>query len=165
MEQHFTKKKIAAFVVLRLLIGWHFLYEGVVKLHNPAWTAKAYLLNASGPFKTFFGWLASDSLLAFVDFMNVFGLIAIGLGLILGIREQWVSIAGIVLLLFYYVSQPPFQGSSQLAVEGNYFFVNKNLIEAATLWVLYYFPTGQYLGLGILYRKSLSAQIPLNETS
>ena len=31
--------------------------------------------------------------------------------------------------------------------EGSYIVVNKNLIEACALWVLYVFPTSQYIGI------------------
>ena len=33
-------------VVLRVLIGWHFLYEGISKLINPYWSSAAYLLDS-----------------------------------------------------------------------------------------------------------------------
>ena len=158
MEQ-LSKKQVTVLVTLRLFIGWHFLYEGVTKLYNPAWTSKAYLLNASGPFKGFFQWLAGDGIIAAVDYLNIFGLLAVGLGLILGFWERIASVGGIILLLFYYFSQPPFPGVEQLATEGNYMLINKNLIEAATLWALYYFPTAQYLGFERLFKKPNASQV------
>ena len=36
-------------IFLRLAIGWHFLYEGLMKLYNPDWTAFGYLASAQGP--------------------------------------------------------------------------------------------------------------------
>ena len=39
----------AAIVALRMLIGWHFLYEGLAKLTNPYWTAAGYLAESKGP--------------------------------------------------------------------------------------------------------------------
>ena len=50
-------------VLLRILIGWHFLYEGVIKAYNPSWTSRGYLLSAS-ILKPFFNWLAGDSLIS-----------------------------------------------------------------------------------------------------
>ncbi len=55
--QNFSANQRFALVLLRILIGWHFLYEGVIKAYNPAWTAKGYLLSAS-VLKPFFAWLA-----------------------------------------------------------------------------------------------------------
>jgi thiosulfate dehydrogenase (quinone) large subunit len=53
-----------------------------------------------------------------------------------------------VLLAFYYLSHPPLISTEYLIPsEGNYLFINKNLIELVALWVLYLFPTGRYIGL------------------
>ena len=54
MLMNYTRFQLTGLVLLRLTIGWHFLYEGVIKLHNPYWSAKGYLLSAEGVFKPFF---------------------------------------------------------------------------------------------------------------
>ncbi|MEM7549411.1 MAG: DoxX family protein [Bacteroidota bacterium] len=164
MNYGLSKKHIRALILLRMLVGWHFLYEGVIKLYNPAWTSKTYLLSASGPFKGFFQWLAEDRIISIIDFLNVFGLMAVGLALVLGLWERLGAVGGIVLLLFYYLAQPPFPGIDQTGAEGNYFLVNKNLIEAAALFVLYYLPTGYYVGLARLFHKNEEHQKPLNQS-
>jgi len=38
--------------------------------------------------------------------------------------------------------------------EGSYIIVNKNLIEACALFVLYYFPTSHLIGLDRILSKS-----------
>ena len=45
-------------VALRVLIGWHFLYEGVVKLLEPNWTSGAYLAESRWIFAPIFHWIA-----------------------------------------------------------------------------------------------------------
>jgi len=30
-------------VILRIVIGWHFLYEGIAKIYTPDWTSAGYL--------------------------------------------------------------------------------------------------------------------------
>ena len=48
----------------------------------------------------------------------------------------------------YYFFAPPLVGLEYgKPNEGSYIVVNKNLIEACALWVLYSFPTSQYLGI------------------
>lgn len=148
-----TKSQISAVVILRLLIGWHFLYEGVLKIFTPSWTARGYLLSAEGPFEDFFIGLARDGLIETIDFLNIAGLIAIGLALVLGFMERPAALAGTVLLITYYLAHPPFMGLSQLGMEGNYWLVNKNLIEAAALLVVSVFPTAQVFGLELLLRR------------
>ncbi|MCA9055547.1 MAG: hypothetical protein KDA75_17015, partial [Planctomycetaceae bacterium] len=51
-------------VLLRLAIGWQFLYEGLWKydtLDSPSpWTAKGYLANAEGPLRDHFRSMVGD---------------------------------------------------------------------------------------------------------
>ena len=42
-EGKLSRSQMIAVVVLRILIGWHFLYEGLSKLMNPGWSAAGYL--------------------------------------------------------------------------------------------------------------------------
>ena len=141
--------QLTALVALRTLIGWHFLYEGLVKLINPDWSSIGYLLDSQWIFQGFFHSLAANqAVLAAVDFINMWGLILIGLGLILGTFTRIASLAGILLLTFYYLSHPPLPGLKYaLPNEGSYLIVNKTLIEIFAIWAIYKFPTGTRIGL------------------
>ncbi len=140
-------------VLLRLLIGWHFLYEGVIKLYNPSWTAKGYLLSAEF-LKPVFVSLAGDGLIDIVDALNIGLLIFVGVMLMAGLKTGWAAIGGMLLLALYYLAHPPFTGITQGPAEGSYWIVNKNLIELVALYVLYQFPTATTFGLEALFRKS-----------
>lgn len=141
-----------ALAILRIFIGWHFLYEGVIKAYNPAWTAKGYLLSAS-ILKPFFTWLASDSLISVIDNLNIAALIIVGVSLIAGIKVRWGCLVGIALLLLYYLAHPPFPGLPQGPSEGSYWIVNKNLVEMAALFVVYLFPLANASGQEVLFSK------------
>jgi thiosulfate dehydrogenase [quinone] large subunit len=145
----YSRTQLTALVALRMLIGWHFLYEGIAKAINPYWTSAQYLGDAEWWFAGIFHSIStSPGALAVVDFLNTWGLIAIGLGLLLGCLTRAATIAGIVLLALYWIANPPFPGYSySMPREGNYIIVNKTLIELAALVVLLYFPTGQLVGL------------------
>jgi thiosulfate dehydrogenase [quinone] large subunit len=136
-------------VALRLAIGWHFLYEGLVKLANPNWSSAGYLLDSAGFLKSFyFNLAANPEILKVVDFLNVWGLVFIGLGLILGMFTKVAIISGIVLMAFYYLSHPPFIGLKYaVPIDGSYLVVNKMVIEALALGVLLAFPTWKEWGL------------------
>jgi thiosulfate dehydrogenase (quinone) large subunit len=151
--QKLTAVQGYALVLLRILIGWHFLYEGVIKAYNPSWTAKGYLLSAS-ILKPFFTWIAGDSLISVIDTLNIVGLIAVGASLLIGMKVRWGCIGGILLLLLYYLAHPPFPGLPQGPAEGSYWIVNKNLIEMAALFVIYQFPLTSVFGLGNLFSKN-----------
>ncbi|MDH4257652.1 MAG: DoxX family membrane protein [Candidatus Aminicenantes bacterium] len=145
----YTTVQLAALVSLRVLIGWHFLYEGIVKVINPYWSSAGFMLETKGIFKGLAtSIVASPDTLGFIDFLNKWGLILIGLGLIAGCLTRVASIAGMALLFLYYVFHPPFIGYSFVTpVEGSYLLVDKNLIELCALFVLNFFPTGMHIGL------------------
>ena len=158
----FTTAQTGSLVLLRLLIGWHFLYEGVIKIYSPSWTAKGYLLSASF-LQPFFRWMAGESTIAAIDIMNIAALIMVGLGLLWGFRTKWASLIGIGLLMMYYLAHPPFPGFPQGPSEGSYWLVNKNLIEAAALYVIFLFPTETSFGIERLWSKPVLANTkPVN---
>jgi len=95
-------------IVLRLAIGWHFFYEGLVKLLNPTWSAANFLNGSRGFLSGFFNWLASDpAILNVVDFLNVWGLLLIGIGLFIGFITRISVYGGILLLMMYYLCKSP----------------------------------------------------------
>ncbi len=147
-----SQSQTSALVILRMLIGWHFLYEGVIKFYSPSWTAKGYLLRATY-MESFFHWLASDSMISTIDTLNIAALLLVGAGLILGFKTQVASLIGIGLLLMYYFAHPPFPGYEQGIAEGSYWIINKNLIEAAALLVIFLFPTSISFGLERFFAK------------
>ncbi len=125
--------------VLRMAIGWHFLYEGVSKLIINDWTSFSYLANSTGPFSGFYHWLTSSgAVLQTVDILNICGLILIGLALVTGLLSRVASIAGVLLLTLYYFAYPPFGDSLLSADEGHVYIIDRNFIEAVALMVLFF---------------------------
>ncbi len=141
--------QMAMIVVLRVVIGWHFLYEGVAKLTKPSWSAAGFLLQSRGPFADVFHWMAADpDRLAVVNQMNMWGLTAIGLGLVLGCFTRLASAAGILIILLFYLCNPPFPGYFySIPMEGSYVVVNKNLVELVGLAVVLVTGSGRAAGL------------------
>lgn len=138
-----------ALVALRMLIGWHFLYEGLAKLTNEYWTSAGYLAEAQGPLGGLFVRLAaSPTAVTVIDAANAWGLTLIGLGLLFGLLARPAAIAGIALLALYYVAAPPFPWLEySMPAEGSYLVVNKVLVELAALMVVLAFPTSRRWGL------------------
>jgi thiosulfate dehydrogenase (quinone) large subunit len=147
-----TTPQKTSLVVLRVLIGWHFLYEGIIKLYNPSWTAKGYLLSAE-LFKPVFQWMASESMISIIDTLNIVGLLIVGVSLLGGLRVKWGCIVGIGLLAMYYLAHPPFSSVPQGPEEGSYWIVNKNLIEIAALFAVYIFPTSSAFSVERFFKR------------
>ncbi len=135
--------------VIRVAIGWHFLFEGISKLFMESWTSQAYLANATGFLSGFYHWLAgSEAIVRGVDFLNIYGLIFIGVALFVGLFVRMASVAGILLLLLYYFAYPPWGTSLFGSPEGHFFIVNRNFIEAfVLLWFVIRTETGYSIDL------------------
>ena len=88
------------------------------------------------------------------DSVNEWGLTLVGISLLLGLFSRYSALVGMGFVMLYYLFAPPLLGLEYSRPgEGSYIIVNKNLIEACALWVLYVFPTGHIIGLDRLLTK------------
>ena len=162
-EENTNKAQSVALIVLRTLIGWHFLYEAYFKIVSPAWsrnggpltpwTSAGYLQGASGPLGGIFHRLVNAGCTAWLDRGVKIVLLVIGLSLILGLFTRvglWLALAMLTLFYLLYV---PTLGIPQPNNEGTYLIVNKTLIEAAAVAVLLMFDTGRIAGLDLFLKR------------
>lgn len=150
------------YALLRMAIGWHFLYEGVWKLVQENWSAKGFLQSSdwfAGPL--FKALAANPVVMRGIDLANEWGLVLIGLGLIAGVLARWAAGAGALLLVFYYVCQPPWLNATG---DAHYLFLDVRLVEALALGVLVCTP-GPGIGdvLRGLWAKIRKASAPETE--
>lgn len=168
-SQTYSTIQSSILFILRIAIGWHFLYEGITKLLTPDWSSATYLNLSRWILGDFFNWIAANpDILKIVDFLNIWGLIFIGLGLIFGIFTRIASISGMFLLLLYYVANPPFIGYDfGVPTEGNYLIVDKNFVEFVALGVLTFFPASKEFSIdnliAILKNKKQKSVKPKNK--
>jgi len=151
LDTKWTNSQFFLLLGLRVVIGYHFLFEGFNKLFASAWSSGAYLSQAKWIFSDLFISLSSSP--AFVgisDLLNIWGQIFIGLGLILGLFTRTAAYAGAVLILLYYITYPPF-------IEG-YIFVDRNLLELFGLLIIAVFSAGQIFGIDAIISKVKGGQ-------
>jgi thiosulfate dehydrogenase [quinone] large subunit len=168
-----SRTQQTALVILRTVIGWHFLYEGLVKILWPAWTragvpmgrfsSAGYLRSSTGPFADAFSTFADASWLPWLDLLVAWGLLLAGLGLMLGLFTQVACAGALVLLALFYLSWLPTKGVYEPGTEGNYLLVNKNLVEAAAVAVVFAFRTGRIAGLDLLLARPRAEALPVAE--
>ena len=104
----FARGPMIAITVLRVLVGWHFLYEGLSKLTAPSFTAAGYLKQAKGPLAGAFHSLAArPDLLGNADLITMWGLTLVGALLILGLFTRLASLARIAFVLMFYLAIHP----------------------------------------------------------
>lgn len=155
-----SRLQATGLVVLRTLIGWHFLYEAYFKLLLPGWTragaplahwsAAGYLAAATGPFAGVFHALGASSLAPWIDRAVPVGLLVVGLSLTLGLFTRLGCAIAILMLSLFYLSAIPTTGVPATGQEGNYLFVSKNLIELTAVVVVMAFHTGRIAGIDLL---------------
>ena len=162
MDGTHSRWPLIAITVMRVLVGWHFLYEGIAKLTSDSWSAAGYLRQARGPFADQFRWLASQpNLLENANLITMWGLTIVGALLILGLFTRLASLGGIAFLLLFYFANPPFVGYFySLPSEGSYLIVNKNLVELGALLVILVTGSGRFAGLDRLLHALIFARRP-----
>ena len=157
----YTNAQLSWLVVLRVLIGWFFLYEGLAKILSPNWTSYGYLMDSKGIFSPLFTMIAGNpTMMAVADFINIYGLTIIGLLLILGLFERVGYLGAAILLLLYYLSHPPLINVEYLLPsEGTTLWVDKNLVMLVAVIVLYFSPTSKIIGLDRAFFKDRSRYV------
>jgi len=161
----YSPLQVFVLVALRLLIGWHILYEGISKLLIPNWSSMAFLQESKWILSGFSGWIISHpGVLSAVDFLNTWGLIAIGAGLILGLFTRTAAISGAILIFIYYLNAAPLVGLEYtIPSDGSNLVINKTLIESVALVALAAFPSGSFAGLDMLISGFINSHHKLEE--
>ena len=92
----YTRFQSVSLTILRILIGWHIFYEGIAKLLTPGWSSAGFLKESKWIFSDLLNWILSHpEVLKALDFLNIWGLILIGAGLILGLFIRIASLSGV----------------------------------------------------------------------
>lgn len=133
-------QKISLFL-LRVSLGWMFFYAGITKVLNPNWSAAEYVGGAK-TFVNFFQWLLQPGILPIVNFVNEWGLVLLGVSLILGIGVRLASVLGAILMLLYYLPILDFPYPN-----AHSFIVDDHIIYVAALLFLGAMKAGRTWGL------------------
>ena len=144
-----SRSAMIAITLLRVIVGWHFLYEGLAKLTSSSWSAAGYMRASRGPFAEVFRWIASrPDLLDKANLITMYGLAIVGALLMLGLFTRVAAGAGIGFIVLFYLCNPPFVGYFySIPTEGSYLIVNKNLVELCALAVVLVTGSGRFAGL------------------
>lgn len=158
----YSNSQVTFLVLLRMAIGWYILYQGLVKYFDPSWTAAGYLMSSEWIFSGMFQSMAESTvILAIVDFLNIYGQLAIGLGLILGLFSKVAKIAAIIMISMFYLAHPPL---AQYQTTGVELIVNPLLIIVLALLVLLVFPTSKIIGIDrLIFKKKENAESTVNK--
>jgi len=165
-DMKLSRSAMLAITVLRVVVGWHFLYEGLTKLTSASWSAAGYMKVSRGPFAALFHWIAGQpQLLDKANLITMYGLTIVGVLLMLGLFTRLAALGGMGFVLLFYLCNPPFVGYFySIPSEGSYLVVNKNLVEVGALAVILLTRSGLFAGLdrivhGLLSRRVAPARV------
>ncbi len=152
--------------LLRIAVGIIFLWAGAEKVFNGGangWSAAGFLKNAtagtlSWPFvsgtpaegtiynPTHQLWVdlaANSGAMTAINSLVVFGEVAIGIALILGIATRFTAIMGVLMMVLFFVA----------AWDLEFGIVNQHLTYAIVVFILGYLGAGNYFGLDAWLRE------------
>ena len=136
--------------LLRVTIGWYLFYSGLSKVLDKSWTAAGFL-NSAKTFPGLYSWFASAGNIGWINFINEWGMLLIGIALILGIFVRWAALGGILLMALYY-----FPGLVFPYVPGGHgFVVDEHIIYIAAFLVLITTHAGSHWGLDKFWRGKI----------
>lgn len=120
-------------LMLRIALGWLFLYAGVSHILDPQWSAAGYI-NSAKTFPALYHWLASAQNIGWVNFVNEWGMTLIGIALITGIMLRLASYGGILMMALYYlvILKFPYVGDHSFIIDEHIIYILVLLTIAST---------------------------------
>ena len=136
-----SKPQRASVFILRIVMGWMYLYAGITHILDPKFSAAKYI-NGATSFVDLYQWFLSPQVLPIIDFMVKWGLTLLGVSLILGLFVRISAYLGMLLMLLFYLPILNFP----MVGKGSY-LVDKHIIYMAVLFALASFRAGHVWGL------------------
>ncbi len=132
-----------AFITLRLIVGLFYFLAGW-KLVTTDWSAASYLSSASGPWADWFNSLAGNG---FIDSLNEWSLLLLGISLLIGLLTRPASIGGMILMSLYYLAH-----FTQNTANG---FIDQHIVLIAVLFLFAAGGAGSAFGLNSIVLGNL----------
>ncbi|MEX0715174.1 MAG: hypothetical protein WD066_01235 [Planctomycetaceae bacterium] len=97
----------------------------------------------------------AESTLRFVDQATMWGLLVLGVLLMVGLLSRVAAFLGAALVFSFYLAMPPWPGVVEFQSFGpeHSFIVDKNFIEALALLALAAMPTGRWFGVDAIFPR------------
>lgn len=127
--------------ILRVSMGWVFLFAAIRQIPDPNWSAEAFLGNAS-LFPSFFSFFTSPEILPLINIVIPWAHLLIGVALITGLGMRLASTGGALLMFLYYL--PRLDG---FMIGPHNFIVEYHLVYTIIIVYLAVIQAGKIYGL------------------
>lgn len=162
-----SKAQARTLLVVRLIMGWGFLFAGLEKIFDLGGSGKPFSAVGFLKFATGGGWpgvvadaqgnlpvvnpthdfwvslAGNGSIMPIINFLVVFGETAIGICLILGLATRFASLFGVLMMSLFFVAAWSFTNG----------IVNEQLVYLIATATLGVFGAGRYYGLDAVVEK------------
>lgn len=132
----------AIVTLLRLSMAWTFLYAASHQVFVPGWSVAGFL-NGTKTFHGLFALFTGPQIAPAITFLVAYGHLLIGLSLLAGLLVRISSIAGIALMLLYWMAHMNFPYIS----DTNNFLMDEHIVYALVLGLLIVTHAGHVWGL------------------
>lgn len=150
----YPKGIVGSITIVRFLLGWYMFFDGLKILLTPHWSAAGFLSSAK-TFPVFYAWFAQPSNLWWVNPVNSWGIVLIGVALLCGVGVRAASWAGAILMILYYFPHYVFP------VVPYGYIVEEHIIYATMFVFIALFPPAWSIGLSSYLRRTSLNRIPL----
>jgi len=136
-----TRSLEISIFILRIATGGLFIYDGLSKILAKVWSAAPTLLQAQF-LPELFSWFADPARLDTINFLNEWGLLLIGIGLVLGLRVRLAALFGMLLMALYYIMTLGIP-----LISPTEFLFDRHIVYFCVFLVLYAADAGEFWGL------------------
>jgi thiosulfate dehydrogenase [quinone] large subunit len=141
--------------ILRVVLGWYMLADGLLIVFTPNWSAAGFL-NSAKTFPAFYAWFGQAGNLWWVNPLNEWGIVLVGVAMILGIGVRPAAWGGAALLILYYFPHYAFPFQLQYG-----WVVEEHIVYAAAFVVVALSPYAEFFGFGGWLRRHFLGRVPL----
>jgi thiosulfate dehydrogenase [quinone] large subunit len=137
--------------LLRIGLGWVFLYQGIVAFRTPGWSVQQFIVNAQ-TFPQFYAKLLQAPMLGYVSLTVQILFVVVGIMLIIGLWSRISALLGILLMLFFYFPLLKFP-----YVGNNYLLIDEHIIYSLILAYFFVGGSSSSFKLKNLFKRSYSS--------
>jgi thiosulfate dehydrogenase [quinone] large subunit len=138
-------------ILLRVAVGWFFLYQGITAILDPQWSVLPFISNAH-TFPDFYMSMSDSITASYISYLIKGLYVLIGACIVSGLFVRVGAFLGALIMLFFYF--PLLQFPYVRYADVTYYIVDYHLMMAILLIYLFAARAGEVFGLGTLFKFS-----------
>jgi thiosulfate dehydrogenase [quinone] large subunit len=138
-------------ILLRVAVGWFFLYQGITAILDPQWSVLPFISHAH-TFPDFYTSVSDPVTASYMSYLIKGLYVLIGALIVSGLFVRIGALLGALIMLFFYF--PLLQFPYVTYAGSVYYIVDYHLVMVILLLYLFAARAGEVFGLGTLFKFS-----------